>query len=213
MFKFVLPIFCAGLVSAAPSKQIFHPTDWPVWRGLHGHGHAQAVDGLPITWSATRNVVWKTPIHGRGHSTPTIVGNRIYLATADENKQVQSVLCHEKGTGKLIWATPVHKGKFVKGGNKNASHASSAVVCDGERLYVSFPNDKKIVTSALSLAGKLLWQRAVTDYKIHQGFGTSPMVYKDVVLAKADSKGGGAIAGLNKKTGAVIWKHSRPKLP
>ena len=213
MLKFVFPIFCAGLVFAAPAKLVFHPTDWPAWRGLHGNGHAQAVDGLPLEWSARKNVVWKTPILGRGHSTPTIVGSRIYLATAEAETQVQSVLCLDKDTGKLIWTTAVHKGKFVQGGNKNASQASSAVVCDGERLYVSFPNDKKIVTSALSLAGKLLWQRAVTDYKIHQGFGTSPMVYKDVVVAKADSKGGGAIAGLNKKTGAVIWKHSRPKLP
>jgi len=213
MFKFVLPIFCAGLVSAAPAKQIFHPTDWPVWRGLHGNGHAQAVDGLPITWSAIRNVVWKTPIPGRGHSTPTIVGNRIYLATADGNKQVQSVLCLDKDTGKLIWATPVHKGKFVKGGNKNASQASSAVVCDGTQLYVNFPNDNKIHTTALSREGKVLWQTAVSDYKIHQGYGTSPMVYQGVVVTKADSKGGGAIAGLNKKTGAVIWKHRRPKLP
>ena len=68
----------------------------PAWRRLHGNGHAQAVDGLPITWSATRNMVWKTPIPGCGHSTPTIVGNRIYLATANENKQVQSVLCLDK---------------------------------------------------------------------------------------------------------------------
>ena len=158
-------------------------------------------------------MVWKTPIPGRGHSTPTIVGNRIYLATADGKKQVQSVLCLDKDTGKVIWATPVHKGKFVMGGNKNASHASSAVVCDGEQLYVSFPNADKIHTTALSLSGKIMWQRAVTDYKIHQGYGTSPMVYQGVVVTKADSKGGGAIAAHNKKTGAVIWKHRRPKLP
>jgi len=203
--------FTAALAFAAPSK--FDRTDWPAWRGLHGNGHATAVDGLPLKWSATQNVVWKAPIPGKGHSTPTLVGSRIYLATADEKTEVQSVLCIEKSTGKLVWKTPVHMGKFVQGGNKNSSHASSAVVCDGTQLYVSFPNDNKIHTTALSMEGKVLWQRAISDYKIHQGYGTSPMVYKDVVVAKADSKSGGAIAGLNRKTGAILWKHGRPKLP
>ena len=214
MLKFALLIFCAGLVSAAPAKLVFHPTDWPTWRGLHGDGHAKAIKGLPLKWSDSKNVVWKAKLPGRGHSTPTVVGNRIYLATAEEKNQVQSVLCFDKDTGKLIWSTAIHTGNFVKGGNKNASHASSAVVCDGTQLYVSFPNDKKIHTTALSMEGKVLWQTAVSDYVIHQGFGTSPTVYRDVVIAKADSKKiGGAVAGLNKKTGKVIWKIKRPKYP
>jgi outer membrane protein assembly factor BamB len=214
MLKFVLLIFCAELASAAQAKLVFHPTDWPTWRGLHGDGHAKAIKGLPLKWSDSKNVVWKAKLPGRGHSTPTVVGNRIYLATAEEKNQVQSVLCFDKDTGKLIWSTAIHTGNFVKGGNKNASHASSAVVCDGTQLYVSFPNDKKIHTTALSMEGKVLWQTAVSDYVIHQGFGTSPTVYRDVVIAKADSKKiGGAVAGLNKKTGKVIWKIKRPKYP
>ena len=164
---------------------------------MKGDGHAKAVKGLPVKWSDSENVIWKLKLPGRGHSTPTVVGGRIYLATAEEGKQVQSVLCLEKNTGKLIWSTTVHKGNFVKGGNKHKSNASSAVVCDGEQLYVSFPNAGKIFTTALSLEGKVLWQRAVSDYVIHQGFGTSPTVYRDVVIAKADSKKiGGAVAGL-----------------
>lgn len=214
MLKFALLIFCAGLVSAAPAKLAFHPTDWPAWRGLHGDGHAKAIKGLPLKWSDSENIVWKIKLPGRGHSTPTVVGDRIYLATAEEKKQVQSVLCFDKDTGTLIWSTAVHKGNFVKGGNKHKSDASSSVVCDGTQLYVSFPNDNKIHTTALSMEGKVLWQAAVSDYVIHQGFGTSPTVYRDVVIAKADSKKiGGAVAGLNKNTGKVIWKINRPKYP
>jgi outer membrane protein assembly factor BamB len=169
---------------------------------------------LPLKWSDSKNVVWKIKLPGRGHSTPTVVGDCIYLATAEEKRQVQSVLCFDKDTGTLIWSTAVHKGNFVKGGNKHKSDASSSVVCDGTQLYVSFPNDNKIHTTALSMEGKVLWQTAVSDYVIHQGFGTSPTVYRDVVIAKADSKKiGGAVAGLNKKTGKVIWKINRPKYP
>jgi outer membrane protein assembly factor BamB len=169
---------------------------------------------LPLKWSDSENIVWKIKLPGRGHSTPTVVGDRIYLATAEEKKQVQSVLCFDKDTGTLIWSTAVHKSNFVKGGNKHKSDASSSVVCDGTQLYVSFPNDNKIHTTALSMEGKVLWQTAVSDYVIHQGFGTSPTVYRDVVIAKADSKKiGGAVAGLNKKTGKVVWKINRPKYP
>jgi len=199
-------------LTAAPS--LLSSTDWPMWRGLNGDGHAKEIAGLPLKWTDSRNVAWKIALPGRGHSTPTIVGNRIYLATAETEKQRQSVLCFEKDTGKLIWKTTVHKGNFVKGGNKHKSDASSSVVCDGEQLYVSFPNDNKIQTTALSMKGKVLWQRAVADYIIHQGFGTSPTVYRDVVVAKADSKEiGGAVVGLNKKTGQIIWKIRRPKYP
>ena len=208
----LLFIALSHLLTAAPSP--FTSTDWPAWRGLNGDGHAKEIEGLPLKWNDSKNVVWKIKLPGRGHSTPPIVGNRIYLATAEAGKQAQSVLCFEKGTGKLIWNTTVHKGNFVKGGNKNASQASSSVVCDGTQLYVSFPNNNKIRTTALSMEGKVLWQRAVTDYVIHQGFGTSPTVYRDVGIAKADSKKiGGAVVGLNKKSGKVIWKINRPKYP
>jgi len=215
LMKILFPIvLIGGVLVAQQAPAAFKPTDWPMWRGLHGDGHAKAIKGLPLKWSDSKNVVWKAKLPGRGHSTPTVVGNRIYLATAEVGKQVQSVLCFEKGTGKLIWQRAIHTGNFVKGGNKHKSDASSAVVCDGTQLYVSFPNDKKIHTTALSMEGKVLWQTAVSDYVIHQGFGTSPTVYRDVVIAKADSKKiGGAVAGLNKKTGKVIWKIKRPKYP
>ena len=208
-----IPLILLLTVGIASAAIKIGPTDWPGWRGLHGDGHAAAVAGLPLKWSSSENVVWKTPIPGRGHGTPTIVGNRIYLATADEKRQVQSVLCLDKKTGRVLWETPVHRGRFVRGGNKNASHASSAVVCDGERLYVSFLNNGQLMFSVMNLKGEPLWQKSICKYVLHQGFGSSPMVYKNVVVVKADNKGSGAIAGFDKKTGKLIWKHNRPKLP
>jgi len=210
---FLFSVLSAAIAaSAAPIK--FQSTDWPAWRGLKGDGHAVAAKGLPMKWSAEENVAWKAKLPGRGHSTPTIVGDRIYLATAEAEKQVQSVLCLNKATGKVIWRTPVHSGKLLKGGNKHASHASSSVVCDGEQLYVGFPNDKKVFLTTLGMDGKVRWQKAVSDYVIHQGYGTSPMVYQNVVVAKADSKKiGGAVVGFDKRTGKELWRIQRPKYP
>ena len=88
------------------------------------------------------------------------------------------------------------------------------MVCDGEQLYVTFPNDKQVFLTTLGMDGKLLWQQPVSDYVIHQGYGTSPMIYQNVVVAKADSKQiGGAVVGFNKQTGKELWRIQRPKYP
>jgi outer membrane protein assembly factor BamB len=186
--------------------------DWPAWRGPTRDGHAAAGQTVPVKWSETENVVWRTAIRGRGHSSPTVVGNRIYLTTADAETEEQLVICFDRATGKQVWETVVHKGKLEKGGHRNTSHASSTVAWDGERLYVNFPNDKGVYTTALDPAGKILWQQRVADFVMHQGFGSSPVVHDSVVLVSADHRGGGRVAGLDKRTGRIVWQDERPKI-
>ena len=205
--------FLLGLAGSLAAESKFATTDWPNWRGLTSDGQAKFLKGLPTEWSEIKNVVWKTPIPGRGHSTPTLVGDRIYLATAEEDEMYQSVICLDKATGKPVWETRVHESQFAVGLNKHASHAGTAVVHDGERLYVNFVIGNQAYASALGLDGKLLWQKPIGKYKVHQGYGSSPMVFGDIVVVKADTKIGGVICGLDKKTGREIWRQERPKLP
>ena len=77
--------------------------DWPWWRGPNFNGVAEAGQQAPIVWSETKNVAWKATVPGRGHSSPTVVGNRIFLATADDQAQVQSILCFDRKRGKQLW--------------------------------------------------------------------------------------------------------------
>ena len=142
-----------------------------------------------------------------------VVGDQVFLATADHARQIQSVLCFDRKTGKQIWQTVVHRGNFEKKGNSKASLASSTVACDGKRLFINFLNNGAVYTTALSRQGKQLWQTKITDYVIHQGYGSSPAVYRSLVIVSADNKGGGAIAGLERATGKVVWKQQRPKFP
>jgi PQQ-like domain len=67
----------------------------------------------PLKWSETENVLWKTPVPGRGHGSPTVVGNHVYLATAEEASETQSVLCFDRKTGKQLWQTEIHRGGFA----------------------------------------------------------------------------------------------------
>ena len=210
----LLPIlFAAVLPIALPVTAALAPTDWPAWRGPTRDGLAAPGQSPLIQWSETENVLWKAPLPGRGHSSPTVVGDRIYLATADPVKKSQSVLCLDRKSGKLLWQSEVHAANAESGKHGNSSAASSTVACDGERLFINFLNAGAVHTSALDLTGKVLWQRKVCDFVAHQGFASSPVLHAALVLVAADHRGGGVVAALDQKTGAPVWSESRPKLP
>ena len=210
----LLPIlFAAVLPFASPATAAIAATDWPAWRGPTRDGLAAPGQSLPIQWSETENVLWKVPLPGRGHSSPTVVGERIYLATADPVTKSQSVLCLDRKSGKLLWQSEVHAANAESGKHGNSSAASSTVACDGERLFINFLNAGAVHTSALDLTGKVLWQRKVCDFVAHQGFASSPVLHAALVLVAADHRGGGVIAALDQKTGAPVWSEARPKLP
>ena len=187
--------------------------DWPAWRGPTRDGIATPGQTPPQHWSETENILWRTPVPGRGHSSPTVVGNRIYLTTADPEKQTQQVLGFDRSNGQVVWATVVHQGGLIPAGHVNTSQANSTVVCDREQLYVNFLNDKAVHTTALDLQGKIRWQHRVCDFVTHQGFCASPVVEGSVVLVAADHKGGGTVAGLDRVSGKVVWEQTRPKIP
>ncbi len=203
---------CTGLAltlttsaNAAPSQ------DWPGWRGPTANGLATPGQKPPVQWSESENILWKAPIPGRGHGSPTVVGNRIYLATADPVKRSQSVLSLDRNTGKPVWQTEAHAAGADPGKHANSSAASSTVLCDGGQLFISFLNNGAVHTTAFDLNGKILWQRKICDYVTHQGFASSPMIHDGLVLVSADHKGGGVVAGLDRKDGRVVWSESRPK--
>jgi outer membrane protein assembly factor BamB len=192
---------------------VYAATDWPWWRGPTRNGVAAPDQKPPLQWSESENVVWKSLIPGRGHGSPTVVGNQIFLATAEHDQEVQSVLCFDRQTGERLWQTEIHRGGFEKKGNAKSSLASSTVACDGERIFINFLHADAIYTTALDRNGKRLWQTKITDYVLHQGFGSSPAVYHSLVIVTADNKGTGAIAALERATGKVVWKQERPQVP
>lgn len=184
--------------------------DWPAWRGPTGDGHAAAGQKLPVKWSESETLVWKAAVRGRGHGSPIVVSDQVLLATADVETDEQLVLSFDRATGKSRWEAVVHRGNLNTKGHKISSQASSDVVSDGERLFVNFLNNGAIFTTALDLNGKQLWQRRVCDFQVHQGFGSSPVVYQNIVLVSADHRGGGKMTGLDKLTGEIVWQQDRP---
>lgn len=218
-------IFISGLIawigmsalavepSAGGKPDAVRSSDWPWWRGPNRNGIAAADQNPPLHWSETENVLWRARVPGRGHGSPIVVGEQVFLPTADEESMQQSLLCFDRRTGKERWKTLVHSGKFPEGGNALSSFASSTPACDGTRVFINFLIDGAVHTTALDLQGKRLWQTKVCDYVLHQGYGSSPALYQHLVIVSADNKGGGAIVGLDRKTGKVVWRRARPAKP
>ena len=189
-------------------------TDWPWWRGPHRNGLAAGDQRPPLRWSDTENVVWKTSVPGCGHGSPTVVGDQVFLATADHARELQSVICYDRTSGDNLWETPVHHGGLETPRlNQKASQASSTVACDGERVFINFFNDGAVYTTALTRDGKQLWQKKVSNYVVHQGYASSPCIYESLVIVSADNKSGGAVVAFDRLSGDEVWRRRRPKLP
>ena len=186
--------------------------DWAGWRGPTRDGVAPTGETLPLTWSNESNVLWEADVPGRGHGSPCVAGNTIYLATCDEGDGSQAVLAYDRETGRRLWQQQVHAAGGMRK-NERSTAASATVACDGNAVYIAFPNGGRLVATALSLDGKLLWQTPISDYEIHQGYGASPLLYSNLVIISADNKSGGAIAALDRSSGKVVWRVERPATP
>ena len=186
--------------------------DWPWWRGPLRNGTADANQHPPLEFGDGKNMLWKTKVPGRGHGSPIVVGNRLFLATADEVQGSQSLLCYNRDTGDSLWQAEIHATGGMRK-NERSTAASSTPACDGERVYICFANSDKLFASAVTVDGDMLWQREISNYVMHQGYGSSPALYRNLLIVSADNKSGGAVAALDGKTGEVVWRRDRPQTP
>ena len=187
--------------------------DWPWWRGPNSNGVAESGQRPPVAWSQTKNVAWKAVVPGRGHASPTVVGDRIYLATADDVTMVQSILCFARGTGKPLWRRDVNRGGFPDRINPKNTHASSSIACDGTRLFATFFNHDGIQVVALDLDGKPQWEQVAgkfTPDEYRNGYAASPVLYGNLVIIAGDFDGEAFLAALDGETGRRVWNTPRP---
>ncbi|MEM7392549.1 MAG: PQQ-binding-like beta-propeller repeat protein [Verrucomicrobiota bacterium] len=216
--KAYLPMLFSGLTlagqtfAADPIK--VGETDWPWWRGPSNDGKARTGQDIPLTWSETKNVIWKSPVRGRGHGSPTVVGDKILLATADADEGSQAILAFDRKTGARRWDITVNMGNLPKKIHAKNTHASATVASDGQRAFAAFYNNDAVQVVALHLKGTPAWSKHVGPFKPTQyefGYAPSPALYKDTVIVAADYEEGGFIVALDRETGEEKWKIDRPK--
>ncbi|MCP4189748.1 MAG: PQQ-binding-like beta-propeller repeat protein [Planctomycetaceae bacterium] len=185
-------------------------TDWPGWRGPL-HNGISVSPSAPTSWSDSSNVSWKSPIPGRGHGSPVIVGSHVYLASALERQQQQLLLAFDRETGAEVWRTVVHEGPLTKSSRMHpkGSHANGTVACDDQHIFAAFLTDDSIVASALDFEGRLIWQKKLGAFSSKFGYAPSPIIYQSFVIFAADNQGGGYLAALHRRTGEIVWRKAR----
>ena len=197
----VLFLFCLGSTSV-------YGENWPAWRGPRGDGTSLETSA-PIKWSNTENVAWKTRIPGKGHASPIVFNDAVFVVTAIEDKQQRVLLRLDLATGRVLWQRTVLEAP-PEGMHKLNSLASSTPATDGKYVYVSFLDNDKMFVAAYDFSGKRVWAAAPGVFSSVHGYCASPALFKDKVIINGDHDGPGYLVALSKETGKTIWKTPRP---
>lgn len=205
----VLPNFAAG-------------EDWPAWRGPRGDGTSTETN-VPTKWTATENVAWKVSIPGIGHSSPIVLGDKIFVTTClvddgtGTKPTARQLLCLNRTDGKLLWSQTVCSSPLEKKHTLN-SFASGTPVTDGTHVFVTFfesdsddekKNSGKMVVAAYDLNGKQLWIVRPGRFSSTHGYCSSPVLFEDLVIVNGDHDGDAYLVGLKKSDGSMVWKTPR----
>jgi outer membrane protein assembly factor BamB len=213
----------------APDQQTAARDYWPQWRGPDSTGVAPHAHP-PVEWSETKHIRWKAALPGRGHSTPIIWGERLFLTTAIPHGEATRprlperpgahdnlalthhhefvVLAVSRRDGKILWQKTVHQELPHEAGHVTGSLASASPVTDGERVFASF-GSRGIY--CLDTEGKLLWRKhlGLMHTKHGHGEGSSPALYGDTLIINWDQEEKSFLVALDKRTGNQLWRVAR----
>jgi outer membrane protein assembly factor BamB len=214
--------------------------NWPSFRGAGAPGVA---DGSPtaVKWDLAtgENVLWKTPVGGVAVSSPIVWGDRVFVTTAvssdpsvgirtglygdvepvkDDSKHTWKLVALDKRSGKVMWERVAHEGVPKTKRHPKSSQATATPVTDGQRVIVSFGSEGLY---AYDLDGKLLWTRDLGklnagwfyDPDYEWGIGSSPIIWKNLVIVQCDIQKGSFVAAFDVATGNPVWRTAREEIP
>ena len=227
-------------LAAAAGTSLSAQQQWPAFRGANAAGVA---DGQPtaVKWNApaSENVAWKTPVPGVAVSSPIVWGDRVFVSTAvssdpsqgirtglygdvepvnDSSKHTWRILSLDKKTGKVIWDKVAHEGVPKTKRHPKSSQASATPVTNGKVVVVSFGSEGLY---AYDFDGKQLWMKDLGvlnsgwffDADYEWGVGSSPIIYKDLVIVQCDIQRNSFVAAFDVATGKEKWRTAREEIP
>jgi outer membrane protein assembly factor BamB len=179
---------------------------WPQFRGPDGSGVVRA-DGLPIRWSETENVRWKTPIHGKGWSSPIVLDGRVWMTTASPDGRALYAVAVDKATGRIDLDLKLFDVPNPQYADAFNSYASPTPVAEAGRVYVTSGSPGTAALDAAS--GRVLWTRRDLECNHFRGPGSSPILFGDLLIMHFDGSDVQYVVALDKRTGRTVWKTNR----
>lgn len=182
--------------------------DWPQFRGPNADGHADTT-ATPTEWSDTKNVAWKSAIPGLGWSSPSIVGDRIYVTTAVANGEGLSLRALSLNTsdGSVVWDKEVLAVDKAPAIHSKNSHASPTPIVHDGAVFVHFGTMGMAKLSADD--GKIEWTSRDLQYSPLHGNGGSPVLHDGKLVIACDGTSDPFVAAVDASTGQVAWKTVR----
>jgi len=182
-----------------------HADDWRQFRGPNGTGTVTK-DAPPLP-DLEKNLLWKVDVPGSGHSSPIVVGDKIFVQAANADASKVSLVCLGAKDGKVEWTKSIDS-KPGKTHRLNTM-ASSTPCSDGERVFAAFWDGSTVSLHGYELDGKELWSKPLGSFTSEHGMGHSPMVADGRVYFNFDQDGAAEIFAFDAKTGDELWKQTR----
>jgi outer membrane protein assembly factor BamB len=179
---------------------------WPEFRGPNGTGLSGDAQ-VPVKWSETENVRWKVPVHGRAWSSPVVLGQQLWLTTATPDGKQLFAMAFDKDTGRTLYDLKLFEVETPQFAHAFNTYASPSPVIEPGRVYVTFgsPGTAAIDTKS----GKVIWERRDLECNHFRGAGSSPIIFRDLLIMHFDGSDVQYVAALDKRTGRTIWKTPR----
>jgi outer membrane protein assembly factor BamB len=208
-----------AVIVAGPLAVAVGAEPWPGFRGPTGQGFSKEIR-LPVSWSTTRDVIWKTPIPGESWSSPVVWGGRVFVTTARDQGRACHVLALDRRTGDVLWDTLVFSQTLKRKEGRN-TYATPTPATDGARVYASFGDGSFVAVDVVN--GKVVWTNRDFPFYGQHGLGTSLVLYRDLVIMARDGSSEGDdkalgwqtpwdqsfVIALDARTGRPRWKASR----
>jgi outer membrane protein assembly factor BamB len=206
LFALVMVIVLSSMATAQ---------EWTRFRGPNGLGINDKVS-IPAAWGE-KEVSWKVELPGEGHSSPVLWGDKLFILSGNRQTAERFISCLSAADGKQIWQKSVACNQHPL--HSKSSYANTTCAVEADRVYAAFGSLDATYLVAFDHAGEQIWKIDIGGWVGQHGFGTSPMIVGDVVVitsSQEDQKRENSAApnesfviGVNKKTGAILWKTPR----
>jgi outer membrane protein assembly factor BamB len=185
--------------------------EWPAWRGPRGDG-TSTEPHVPVKWGADDNIAWKVPIPGKGHSSPIVWGDWVFLTTCREGERQRVLLALDRRTGETRWERVVLTARLEKKHRLN-SYASSTPATDGRLVWVTFLDFPRIQVVCYKVDGEEVWRESPGEFYSVHGYCSSLIPYKDTIILNADQDAKlpkrAYIVAFEKGSGKESWRIDR----
>ena len=199
-------VLTAFVAAASILDGHLHAGSWPEFRGPSGQGEVKA-ESLPLKWSETENIRWKTPIRGRAWSSPVLDDKQIWLSSANEKGTELYAICVDPESGKTIRDMKLFDVEKPQYAHPFNTYASPTPVLETDRVYVTFGSPGTACLDRSS--GQVIWARTDLECNHYRGAGSSPIIYKNLLIMNFDGSDYQYVVALDKDTGKTIWKTNR----